>query len=103
LNWPWDYRDLKLREPANIRDVAGSRTKLWLDLLEVAPKLLSRSERTIGWTAEHLGLIRLPGDTFDLGHGDLSPGAGTDRFMARHERLVDGQPPLERLVRKQLW
>ena len=82
--------------------MGGSRTKLWLGLVKVAPKLLGRCERTIGWSAEHFGLFRLPGDAFDLGNGDLSPGAGTDRYIADHERLVDGQSPLERLVREQL-
>ena len=94
--------DVKWREPGSIPDVNGSLTKLWLGLVKVAPQLLGRCERTIGRTAEHLGLIRLPGDAFDLGNGDLSPGAGTDRYIADHERLMDGQSPIVWLVREQL-
>ena len=78
----------------------GSRTKLWLGFVKVASKLLGRCKKTIGWTAEYLGLIRLPGDAFDLGNGDLSPGAGADRYIACHERLMDGQSPLACLVRE---
>jgi hypothetical protein len=102
LNRPWNHWDVKWVERGSIPDVGGSRTKLWLGLVKVAPKLLGRCERTIGWSAEHLGLLRLPGDAFDLGNGDLSPGAGTDRSIARHERLMDGQSPLVWLVREQL-
>ena len=40
--------------------MGGGRTKLWLGLVKVAPELLGRCEKTIGWTAEHFGLIRLP-------------------------------------------
>ena len=82
--------------------MGGSRTKLWLGFVKVAPKLLGRCERTIGRTAEHFGLISLSGGAFDLGNGDLAPGAGTDRYVARHERLMDGQSPLVCLVREQL-
>ena len=83
LNRLGNHWDVKWGEPGRIPDVGGSRTKLWLGLVKVAPKLLGRCKKTIGWTAEYLGLLRLRGDAFDLGNGDLSPGAGTDRYIAR--------------------
>jgi len=102
LNRLWNHRDVKWGERGSIPDVGGSRTKLWLGFVKVAPQLLGRCERTIGWSAEYLGVVRLPRGGFDLGNGDLSPGSGTDRYIAGHERLMDGQSPWVCRVREQL-